>query len=689
MFVAEYSLGSILEGSNQYRIPLYQREYSWQQKNWQKLWEDILDLASARSRSSSSTHFTGTLVLEARNVTAGLTEFLVVDGQQRLTTLSLLLAAIADVWKSANEEHAYKRVRDQYLVNTFAESADRHYRLRPGNFDEQDFRDAVEGRKGSDSRSRVTAAFNFFQRKIRKLPEHDIDLRQLEDAVLNGLKFVQITASSDDNVYRIFESINNTGVGLTQSDLVRNFVFMALGSEGEKAHDSLWLPLIEGLSSDDVETVFWIDAQWRNPEVRKFDVYEAQKNYLKDFDSDRLISYLEQVLVVANVMRAQKDPDKVGDPVLRERVRRFSQLKIPGALVLSTRILYLFETGQIPLEEARRALGVLESYLVRRAIAAVPVNSIGRISASVAHELVGDVAQEVHKRLSSGRRKYLTDEEVRRAVMTTPRYTTGRHEHLKLILQWLLEEEQGKDTIDFDSMTVEHILPQNLSAEAREEFSLTLGPDDDLDDLHRDVVHTLGNLTLTNYNTELSNSPFSVKKEGRLQETGVMANRAIAGNDRWGPEEIRTRGERLARTAIAIWEGPDETMIGVEPDSLSSRVDEVLSVITPGRWTTYGDIAGAVGTVSQAAAQAVARAHAAEGAWRVLRAGGYIAPGFNWAKGSPHEGRSCQEVLEEEGVRFVDDAADPEQRITAEEIRSLLGEDDDDDGITDSGSETF
>jgi alkylated DNA nucleotide flippase Atl1 len=671
--VSEETLGRILAGTSQYVIPLYQRPYSWQAKNWATLWEDLVELAEARLSNQASSHFTGTLVLEATTVTTGQTKFLVVDGQQRLTTLSVLLAAIARAWLATGDDMSFKRVKEQYLVNTYAEDSDAYYRLRPANFDEGVFREVVDGKNPKSAQSKIDNAFAYFTRRLSLLDEESPNLKQIEDAVLNGLKFVTITAKADDNVYRIFESINNTGVGLTQADLVRNFVFMNLGSEGARVYESIWLPIVEGLSPEDVETVFWIDALWREPDARKLDVYEKQKKHISRLTPEELITYLGQILKTSDAVRQIRNPKLVRNADLRGRVQRFAELDVPGALVLAARIIYLHETGATSIEEATKAFAVLESYLVRRAITATPVNSIGRICASVAFELEGDLSNSVHRRLSTGRRHFRTDAEIVAAISSGRAYGRVRRDHLKLILQWLLELSQGRDAIDFSSMSIEHVLPQKLSPEAKLEFEQTLLPGEDWAGLHEELVHTMGNLTLTNYNSELSNSPFSVKRAERLKNTSVLANQEIAANESWGAVQIRARSEALARAAVGLWQGPDESLLESEPTSVFSEIDEVIQLVRPGSWTTYGDIAKAVGTVGQVVGMALARADGPNGAWRVMRAGGQISPEFRWHPDSPHTGKTCLEVLESEGVKFIGGVADPEQRLNFEALIERLG----------------
>ena len=228
MDVVESTLKSILEGSKQYVIPLYQRPYAWKASNWQKLWEDLLDIAQQRKHSPEDSHFTGALVLDVSSVTTDLTRFLVVDGQQRLTTMSILLAAIANKWIALGDKDAAERIQEQVLINRHAKGVDDRFRLRPANFDEPVFRSIVEGNIVKSAQSNVDDAYVYFSKKLETLEEQDLSLSELESAALTGLKFVTITAKKDDNVYRIFESINNTGVDLSRPHIINKLVFMNL-----------------------------------------------------------------------------------------------------------------------------------------------------------------------------------------------------------------------------------------------------------------------------------------------------------------------------------------------------------------------------------------------------------------------------------------------------------------------------
>ena len=671
MDVSESTLRSILEGSKQYIVPLYQRPYAWRQPNWQKLWDDITELVESQSKHPTASHFTGTLVLEAGLVTTEITRFLVVDGQQRLTTLSVLLSSLADAYKAAGDADSQRRLQEQVLINPYRTKPDDRYRLRPANFDEPTYRDVLDGKNPKSDESLIDNASRFFAKRFSELEKSGISLEEFEAAALTGLKFVAITAKNDDNVYRIFESINNTGIDLTQADLIRNLVFSRLGDKAEEIHERLWRPLQKDLDGQDIENLFWIDAQWRNPEIRKLDTYEFQKSYLMALDEAQLTQYLENALEIANALRKVRSKVEDEDAAINFHLSRIFELALPSALVLTTRIVYLHGTGKISNEDCAGALKVLEGYLVRRSIASVPISSLQKISAACAHDLFGDATSEVQRMLSTGRKKFITDGEIKKIVLEAPVYEKGRRPRLASILSWLLSDAQGKDGIDFSSMSIEHILPQKLGDEAKTEFSLALSPGQDLSEEHESLVHTFGNLTLTNYNSELSNSAFSIKRNSWLSKTAVVANQEIAKLESWGPTQIRQRSVEMAEVACAIWPGPDESLLESEPETIGQRIDDVVSAIPRGRWTSYGDIAKVLGTAGQVVGQRVSKEYTS-GAWRVLRASGEIAPGFKWSDTSPNAGRDLREVLVEEGVTFDDKGlATEELRLRPEDILEL------------------
>lgn len=223
MHVQEIRLQQVLEGAKQYRVPLYQRTYSWTPKQLGRLWADIVDLSDAREQEPRASHFTGSLVLSTGGVGPGGAEFLVVDGQQRLTTLSVLIAAIRDhiARSEPNAPEKVARLHESYLSDRF-KHGDERLKLLPTQADRAAFRAIVDSVPLDGMHSGVIDAYRFFRTRLVEAddPEDPHDIDRIATSVLDGLVFVAITAGHDDNVYRIFESLNNTGMKLTQGDLL-------------------------------------------------------------------------------------------------------------------------------------------------------------------------------------------------------------------------------------------------------------------------------------------------------------------------------------------------------------------------------------------------------------------------------------------------------------------------------------
>src|ERR1022692_1190481 len=276
----ETTLQELLEGSKQYQVPLYQRTFSWKKDQLRRLWEDILKLAEDRSGAPALTHFIGSLVLapSPANGPAGVQEFLVVDGQQRLTALSLLLCALRDHRAQHEDPEHRERINQLYLINRW--KAEQHrLKLLPTQADRAAYLACLDATPQAGGGDPVGAAYRFFRAQLEVADDPDdlADVACIEDAVISGLALVSVTAQAGDNVHRIFESLNNTGLRLTQGDLLRNYLFMRLPARGEAVYQSLWLPLQGMLSSAELELLFWLDLVRRDPRVKQTDIYTAQQ----------------------------------------------------------------------------------------------------------------------------------------------------------------------------------------------------------------------------------------------------------------------------------------------------------------------------------------------------------------------------------------------------------------------------
>lgn len=280
----ETSLRELLEGTKQYQVPLYQRRYSWRKDNLTRLWDDVLKLTEDRNAHGPDlTHFMGSLVLAPTPHIgpAGVARYLVVDGQQRLTTLTLLLAAIRDHRAETEGDDHRRRLNDLYLTNPWRPQEDR-LKLVPTQADRVAYQGCIESAHQAGGADPVGEAYRYFR---GMLAEHDDiedeqDIEKLEESVLSGLTLVAVTTSHEDNVHRIFESLNNTGLKLTQGDLLRNYLFMRLPTRGPVVYGTQWLPLQGRLSDDQLELLFWLDMVQVDDSVGQRDTYQAQVSRL-------------------------------------------------------------------------------------------------------------------------------------------------------------------------------------------------------------------------------------------------------------------------------------------------------------------------------------------------------------------------------------------------------------------------
>ncbi|WP_241563157.1 DUF262 domain-containing protein [Streptomyces sp. E1N211] len=288
MQAKETLFADLMQGrTQQFQVPLYQRTYSWTEKQLKQLWSDITEQAglAESAEDEGSTHFLGSVVLApSPQNDATFPRWLVVDGQQRLTTLSLALAAIRDHVAEAAPREA-DRINEQYLINKW-KTGDDHLRLLPTQADRAQFTAHLHGTvTGEGAGSGVATAYAFFRKQLVEAedPAAPQDVFRIEQAITSRLALVAVTAERRDNVHRIFESLNNTGLKLSQADLLRNYLFMKLEERGEHIYATYWLPLQNSLSNDELEQLMWLQLVLDGDDrVRRQDLYAAQQRRLEE-----------------------------------------------------------------------------------------------------------------------------------------------------------------------------------------------------------------------------------------------------------------------------------------------------------------------------------------------------------------------------------------------------------------------
>ena len=572
MKATEVNLLRFLKQSPQFTIPIYQRTYSWTESQCRQLWDDIM---RAGSDENIHAHFIGSVVyIQDRLFTAKTqTSLQVIDGQQRLTTLSLIVESLARHVGQREPVAGFsaRKLRNYYLLNDL-EEGDERYKLLLTQTDKETLLAIVDDRRLPDpSSNRILENFNFFAERIKELGN---DVGQLCEG-LAKLTLVEISLSrGDDNPQLIFESMNSTGLALSQADLIRNYVLMDLEPARQaRLYKEFWRPMELAFGQDSYGTHF--DGfmrhylTFRTGEIpNKNRVYEA----FKMFDQGRVHPSIESLLAdlydVA-IYYCAMALDRENEPRLAVAFRDLRELRVDVAYPLLLELYDDYTKGSLTLDEFVKVLRYIESYVFRRAVCSIPTNSLNRTFANFSRFV--DKKRYLESVLAyfqwlPSYRRFPKDEEFSTEIKVRNlyNYRTG---------YWLrrLENHGRKEPVPVDEYTVEHILPQNrnLSREWRD----ALG--EEWQSLQESWLHTLGNLTLTGYNSEYSDRPFAKKRdmEGGFAQSPLRLNQGLAHLETWDENAIQGRADRLASLALEIWQAPSlsEDVLGNYEFNVSPR----------------------------------------------------------------------------------------------------------------------
>lgn len=560
----EARLLDLLKDSHQFAIPIYQRTYSWIERDCRQLWQDILRTGND---DTVAAHFMGSIVYIQQGLyqAARRTPLLVIDGQQRLTTITLLIAALANALEKLDEDKrepvdgfSPRKLRNYYLLNP-EEDGERHYKLILSQTDKATLT-AIVGRKElpKEVSIRVSENFKLFEKWIDKLGGNLNGLCK----GLDKLVVVDIALSRDqDNPQLIFESMNSTGRELTQTDLIRNFILMDLESQLQtRLYEDYWRPMEIGFGQEAYASHFdpfmrhYLTMKTREiPNIRG--VYDAFKNYahspsVRQAGFEALLADIRAFAryFCAIALGAESDHD------LRLAFHDLHELKVDVSYPLLLELYHDYATGVLPREDFVSAIRMIESYVFRRAVCGIPTNSLNKTFTEFSKVLHKDRYLESIKAnflLLKSYRRFPSDDEFYTAIQTRDLYNSQNRRSY-----WLkrLENHNRKERVPVDEYTIEHILPQNknLSKEWRD----ALGPN--WEHIRETLLHTLGNLTLTGYNSEYSDRPFKEKRDmkGGFKESPLRLNQRLGTLDVWNEDAIRERAKRLATLALEVWPAP-------------------------------------------------------------------------------------------------------------------------------------
>ena len=559
MRASDTRLRALLEGQQHYVIPLFQRPYSWQRNDWETLWNDIIETYRFNPAGG---HFLGSIVSKSQPGTPeGVSPYIVIDGQQRLTTLSIVIAALRDRIGKADPA-AGERIADLCLLNKYAKD-EYHYKIRPTQADRPAYFAVIDGNDNSadeDEPNLIRQTYDFFFDALGQSADEEgdepLDLARFERLLLDEVEVVSITLEDDDNEYRIFESLNWKGAPLSQADLLRNYFFMRIHADQQQTlYDSVWLPMQAMLDSKTLADFFRYQYMSSGHFVREKDIYLKWRGCLDRLEPDDLAAKMREFAGYAQYYKRLIEPEAEPDAAVRERLERLNRW---GGQTMYPFVLWLYEGAGgrgVNSTEVARVLRLIESYLVRRQFCGILTAGSNRFFMELAAQIPeGGIVGAVRQALSqpSGRRRWPNDKEFTQGLLAYELYEGSRPDQRRLVIETLEQDLAHKEPAELRGLTVEHVMPRDLTDEWRD----ALGPD--ANEIHVRLLHTLGNLTLTGYNPELSNRPFSEKRRLFQKKSNLAMSKEIAEEAEWGPEQIRSRAERLAARAIKIWPGPVE-----------------------------------------------------------------------------------------------------------------------------------
>lgn len=563
MKASESKLIEFLRKSPQLVIPIYQRTYSWTEKETRQLWDDVL---KAGANEKVAAHFIGSIVYVEKGQSSVTVHepILVIDGQQRLTTVMLLLAALAKKLESLAEDcreplegFSPRKIRNWYLFDP-EEEGEKHYKLILSQTDKDSLIAILNDAELPPSESlRVTGNFQVF-----------VDLLELPSTnlldVCRGiakLLIVDVSLSRDhDNPQLIFESMNSTGKELSQADLIRNFVLMGLEPKLQtRLYEQYWRPMELDFGQEAYGTHF--DAFMRHyltvktGEIPRLDgIYDAFKAYSRQSDIEKrgvenLVKDVRQFARYFCCMALGLEQDSE----LKAAFHDLRELKVDVAFPFLLELYSDYSGAVLDRDDFLKIVRLTESYVFRRAICSIPTNSMNKTFSTFSKAIrKGSYLNSVlaHYMTLPSYRRFPSDTEFHRDIQTRDLYNFPRRSY------WLrrLENHGRRERVIVDEYTIEHIMPQNpkLSAEWRAELG------EDWERVHATYLHTLGNLTLTAYNLEYSDHPFQKKRdmEGGFRVSPLQVNQGVGTLEHWNEDSIKLRASNLATIALDVWSSP-------------------------------------------------------------------------------------------------------------------------------------
>lgn len=535
----------------QFVIPIYQRVYSWGKEHCEQLWDDIIKTGG---NDQIEGHFIGSIVFVHDGIyTTNYNELLIIDGQQRLTTITLLFIALRNYLNDEDEfleKFSRQKIQNRYLINS-DEKGDKKFKLFLSEPDRDTLLSLIDEnrRKPSEPSLKIMENFKLFEEWIRK----NTDKLETIFKGLDKLMIVEISLErGKDNPQLIFESMNSTGKDLTQTDLIRNYILMGLEPEKQKIfYKKYWRAMEEDFKQN--ETLFnqfvrhYLTIKTRVPNINK--VYEAFKRYQQErgIETEVLLQDLQKYCGFFCQIVFKKEADKDLNKALGFLVDLEMDVIYPLLLELYSD----YSDGVLSKQDFIPIIALIESYICRRAVCGLGTNSLNKVFPSFTKHIQKDEyfkSLKAHFGYLTEKQRFPNNDEFKKLFITIDFYHFQKREYFFE----RLENFNTKEPVNTKECTIEHIMPQTLT----KEWERDLG--ENFQAIHDKYLHTIGNLTLTGYNQEYSNNSFQEKRdmEKGFKDSPLRLNQGLRDLKSFGEEEIKKRANDLADLALKIWTYP-------------------------------------------------------------------------------------------------------------------------------------
>lgn len=560
-------------------IPLYQRNYDWKEENCEQLFQDLLKM----HHSDRKSHFFGSIV---SSIQAGTEDRFIIDGQQRITTVSLLLIAMVNAFKAgdihATDGKLVDKIFKRYLVDEYQED-ERKVKLKPikkdmDAFDALLYRPKDQHIKGSN----VTRNYEFFYDKIVK---SGLSMDELFETI-KKLEVINIKLDEDDDPQLIFESLNSTGLDLSEADKIRNYLLMSLApAEQDDLYTRYWNPIEESTKYDPSSFVrdYLTMKQGKIGRIDK--IYFIFKEYAENERTSRA-ELLEEMHHYAKIY-SQIDNANMG---IEKINRKLSQVRTLDSTVAYPFYLAFFdyaEKNSLSDEEKYRVLDIVESYWARRIICNLPSNALNKVFATLHRDVINNMNKAaegehptytdvlIYLLLKKGRSSvFPKDDEVKEDFATRQVYKMPTN--LRMFILERMENRDSKERHDVvgqlteKSISIEHIMPQTLSDKWKDDLG------EEWERIHQQYLHTMANLTLTGYNSQYSNLTFVEKRdmEKGFNDSAFRLNNYVKSCNQWTETELKQRQRDLLDVFMQLWPMPSTSFEPAKREIESASLDD-------------------------------------------------------------------------------------------------------------------